>query len=127
MWRSNNILIEYDDAENLLQAGEKVTLMNWGNFRILTKEKQPDGSYSMTGEYLPEDLDFKTTKKVTWLADDTNLLVANLVEYDHLIKTKKVEENVNFDDIVNVNSRFVTRAYVDSGVRLFNKDSFLQF
>jgi glutamyl-tRNA synthetase len=96
LWRSKNILIEFDDANTLLKAGEKVTLMNWGNIFIHTKEEQPDGSFNMVGEYLPEDLDFKTTKKITWLADGTNLIVVDLVEFDHLIKTKKVEENQNF-------------------------------
>jgi glutamyl-tRNA synthetase len=95
--------------------------MNWGNVLIQTKEIQPDGSYVLTGEYLPEDKDFKTTKKITWLADGTNLIIANLVEYDHLIKTAKVEEDQNFEEIVNINSRFVSRAYIDSGLRLLNE------
>jgi hypothetical protein len=60
--------------------------MNWGNVLIKSKELQPDGSYLMNGEYLAEDKDFKKTAKITWLADGTNLLVAELVEYDHLIK-----------------------------------------
>ena len=107
--------------------------MNWGNVLIQTKEIQPDGSYLLTGEYLPEDKDFKTTKKITWLAEGTNLIVANLIEYDHLIKTPKVEEDQNFEDIVNVNSKFVSKAYIDSGLRLLNEsniifylDAFLQ-
>ena len=107
--------------------------MNWGNVLIQTKEVQPDGSYLLTGEYLPEDKDFKTTKKITWLAEGTNLIVANLIEYDHLIKTPKVEEDQNFEDIVNVNSKFVSKAYIDSGLRLLNEsniifylDAFLQ-
>jgi len=107
----------------LLKVGERVTLMNWGNVLIKTKEVQPDGSYHMTGEYLPEDKDFKTTKKITWLAEGTNLIVANLIEYDHLIKTPKVEEDQNFEDIVNVNSKFVSRAYIDSGLRLLNESN----
>jgi len=37
LWRSKNVLIEFDDAETLLKAGEKVTLMNWGNVLIETK------------------------------------------------------------------------------------------
>ena len=65
--------------------------MNWGNFMILTKDLQQDGSYLITAEYLPEDKDFKKTKKITWLADKTNLIVAYLIEFDHLIKTPKVE------------------------------------
>jgi glutamyl-tRNA synthetase len=95
--------------------------MNWGNFLILTKDLQADGSYKMTGEYLPEDKDFKTTKKITWLADNTNLIVANLIEFDHLIKTKKVDEDANFADIVNVNSKFESKAYIDSNLRTLNE------
>jgi hypothetical protein len=44
----------------------------------------------------------------------------NLLEFDHLIKTKKVEEDANFEDIVNVNSKFVTSAWLDSNIRLLN-------
>ena len=117
LWKSKNLLIEFDDADTICNVGEKITFMNWGNMKILTKEQQPDGSFNLTAEFLPEDLDFKKTKKITWLADGTNLLVANLVEFDHLIKVPKVEEDMAFDDIVNLNSRFVTKAFVDGGLR----------
>jgi len=72
---------------------------------------------------LPEDKDFKTTKKITWLAEGTNLIVANLIEFDHLIKTPKVDEDQDFEAIVNVNSKFVSRAYIDSGLRLLNSSN----
>ena len=101
--------------------------MNWGNVLIKTKEPQADGSYLMTGEYLADDKDFKKTAKVTWLADGTNLVVAELVEYDHLIKEKKVEEDVDFETIVNVNSRFSAPYYVDSNIRTYSAGQFLQF
>jgi len=94
LWKSNNVLVDFIDADTLLKVGEKVTLMNWGNVLIKSKDVQPDGSYLMQGEYLPEDKDFKKTAKITWLADGTHLLVADIVEYDHLIKEKKVEEDV---------------------------------
>jgi glutamyl-tRNA synthetase len=84
-------LIEFDDAELLVNVGEKVTLMNWGNFLIHSKELQADGSYLINAEYLAEDKDFKKTNKITWLANNTNLLIANLSEFDHLIKNAKVE------------------------------------
>lgn len=124
LWKTSNILIEYDDAHSLLKVGEKATLMNWGNVMILTKEEQPNGSYLLTGEYLPEDKDFKTTKKITWLAEGTNLIIANLIEFDHLIKTAKVEEDVDFETIVNINSKFISHAYIDSGLRLLNESNY---
>lgn len=127
LWKSNNILVDFIDADKLINVGQKVTLMNWGNVLIKTKELQPDGSYLMTGDYLSEDKDFKNTSKITWLADGTNLLIADLVEYDHLIKQKKVEEDVEFEDIVNTNSKFVAQYYVDSNIRTLNSNQFLQF
>ena len=72
---------------------------------------------------MPDDKDFKTTKKITWLAEGSNLVIANLIEYDHLIKTPKVEEDTNFEDIVNVNSKFITKAYIDSGLKLLNESN----
>lgn len=127
LWKSNNVLVDFVDADTLLKQGQKVTLMNWGNVLIKTKEPQADGSYLMTGEYLADDKDFKKTAKVTWLADGTNLVVAELVEYDHLIKEKKVEEDVDFETIVNVNSRFSAPYYVDSNIRTYSAGQFLQF
>ena len=85
LWKSSNVLIDFIDADKLVNVGEKVTLMNWGNVLIKTKDVQPDGSYLMTADYLADDKDFKKTNKITWLADGTNLLVAELVEYLSLI------------------------------------------
>lgn len=127
LWKSSNILVDFLDADKLINVGEKVTLMNWGNVLIKTKELQADGSYQMTGQYLAEDKDFKKTNKITWLADGTNLLIADLVEYDHLIKQKKVEEDVDFETIVNINSKFVGQYYIDSNIRTLNAGQFLQF
>ena len=101
--------------------------MNWGNVMVNSKELQEDGSYSMTGEYLPEDKDFKKTAKVTWLAEGTNLLIAELLEYDHLIKVKKLEDNQTIEDVVNVNSRFSAQYYVDPFIRTLNEGQYLQF
>lgn len=127
LWRTNNVLLDFVDVDTLLKEGEKVTLMNWGNVMINSKELQDDGSYLLKGEYLEGDTDFKKTAKVTWLADGTNLLKAEFVEYDHLIKKKKIEEQDNFEDAVNVNSRFSALYYVDSNIRTLNAGQFVQF
>ena len=57
---------------------------------------------------LPEDKDFKTTNKYTWLAKDTPSVEVDLLEYDHLIKVKTIEEDQKFEDYYNQNSKFVT-------------------
>jgi glutamyl-tRNA synthetase len=37
LWKSKVVLVDFIDAETLLKAGEKTTLMNWGNVMIKTK------------------------------------------------------------------------------------------
>jgi hypothetical protein len=37
LWKSNTALIDFVDADKLVKVGEKVTLMNWGNFLIKSK------------------------------------------------------------------------------------------
>lgn len=50
-----------------------------------------------------------------------------LVEYDHLIKVKKVEEEMVLEDIVNVNSKFVTLAIAEPALKSLSEGQCLQF
>ncbi len=68
LYRSKNLLLEYEDAASL-QEGEKITLMKWGNVKIVSL-KQLGDKIELIGEYLPEDKDFKSTKKLSWVAQD---------------------------------------------------------
>lgn len=113
----NKILLEHDDAKTL-EVNEKVTLMKWGNVKIL--EILPGGNeeflghpvkIKLVGEYLPDDKDFKSTKKFTWLSAVPELYPLDLVEYDVLITKPKVEENDDVMSLINENSKFVTKAF----------------
>ena len=44
---------------------------------------------------MPDDKDFKETKKFTWLAKEGGLVDVELIEYDHLIRVKKVEDHMS--------------------------------
>lgn len=81
--------------------------MRWGNVKIVSKTEQ-DGQILFKGEELPDDKDFKTTKKYTWLAKEAPSVEVDLVEYDHLIRVKTIEDGMSFDDYYNPNSRQVT-------------------
>ena len=71
--------------------------MKWGNVTITKNEVGEDGSIALFGTVDPEDKDFKKTKKITWVCADPDTSVEiTLVEYDHLITKKKIEEN---DDV----------------------------
>jgi len=73
IYHSKNLLLEHEDAATL-QVGEKITLMKWGNAKILSVVQKPDGSLHLEAEYLEEDKDFKTTKKLNWVAEDSCLV-----------------------------------------------------
>lgn len=116
LFRGSVLYLEAQDA-NDIKEGEKITLMRWGNVQILTKS-EVDGGIQFTGKDLPDDKDFKTTKKYTWLAKNSPLVDVSLIEYDHLIKVKTVEEDMKLEDILNKESKIVTQAIADAGVKL---------
>ena len=73
LFKSNRLYIEFEDA-NCLKAGEKVTLMKWGNFLIESIKESENGSLILTANYLPDDKDFKSTKKINWLSTKSPLV-----------------------------------------------------
>lgn len=94
LFRSANLIVEYEDAASL-KVDEKITLMKWGNVKILSmEENQLTNGLKLTAEDLPDDKDYKGTKKITWLSKDSPLVNVELVEYDHLIRVKKVEDHM---------------------------------
>lgn len=74
--------------------------MKWANCLIDTITHNTHHIH-LTATLLPEDKDFKSTKKVTWLSNKSPLVKVDLVELDHLLKVKKVEENMEFEDALN--------------------------
>ena len=127
------VLVEYDDAKNI-QAGEKVTFMKWGNAVIdsigtETSEvfKGQPVKLKLTGRLTLEDKDFKKTKKLTWLSAVEELLSPlNLIEFDVLITKAKVEETDNFDELINHNSKFETKAFGSPDLRNLAPNSVFQ-
>jgi len=125
LFKKNKVYIEMDDARNI-KDGEKITLMKFGNFNM--KKTEEDGKISFQAEFLPEDKDWKSTQKITWLpADDSILPKVNTIEYDHLIDVPKVEENQKLEDHVTKCSRFVTVCYADPAVKELEVNDFIQF
>jgi len=87
----NQVLIEKDDASAIAE-GEKVTLMKWGNV-VITKKEQEGENINLYGKIDLADKDFKKTKKITWVTNDKDTTVEfTLVELDHIITKKKIDE-----------------------------------
>lgn len=81
LFKSNKVIIDFDDAENI-KEGEKITLMKWGNILIKSKTVAENGGWNFEAEFLPEDKDWKSTKKITWLAADEKVLVRSQLTLD---------------------------------------------
>jgi glutamyl-tRNA synthetase len=102
-------------------VGEKITLLKWGN-AIVTKKEEINGELVLHADLLPDDKDFKKTKKLTWITDcPKTTFEVTLVELDHLITKKKVEENESVKDIVNRNSYISYTAIAEGNMKFLKK------
>lgn len=79
-------------------------------------------------KFLPEDKDFKNPPKITWLANlPENLFEIDYVEYGDLLTVKKVEEGMQFEDIVNRDSKREGKMIADSQVKKLVHKDIIQF
>eukprot|EP00835_Amoeboradix_gromovi_P001782 NODE_89_length_21810_cov_0.170098.p3 type:complete len:499 gc:universal NODE_89_length_21810_cov_0.170098:16152-14656(-) len=104
---TNVVYVEYVDAE-LLVLDEEVTLMNWGNVKILEIVKDNNSIIKLKGR-INLGGDYKKTKKLTWLAKSSEYQLENLVltDFDYLINKPKPEENDNIEDILSEKTQFL--------------------
>ena len=111
-----SLWVEKGDASEV-EVGEKITLLKWGN-AIVTKKEEINGELVLHADLLPEDKDFKKTKKITWVCSDPDTTIEiTLVEFDHLITKKKVEDTDDVKLLVNHNSRIEYSAIAEGSLR----------
>lgn len=91
--------------------------MKWGNAYVRKITSNEDGSLHLEVELAVEDKDYKSTKKFGWISKDSSLTPVYLVEYDHLINVKKIEDDMDFATVVNENSKFITEALAEANVK----------
>jgi glutamyl-tRNA synthetase len=132
---SSNILLEQADAQSFAQD-EEITLMNWGNAIVrkishsINPLASPSGLKTVTGLELELHLQGdvkKTSKKVTWLSADQNLVPVELHEFDYLITKDKLEEGDELEKCLNPKTRTVTKAIADCNVAQLKVDDVFQF
>lgn len=113
---TNRIWLDYADASTVSE-GEEVTLMDWGN-AIITEIKKENGSVThLVGVLNPEGSVKSTKLKLTWLPDTDELISLSLVEFDYLLKKKKLEEGEDFLDNLNSCTRRESASLGDSNMR----------
>lgn len=120
---SRSLLIDHDDAV-AISGDEKITCMGLGNVQIKSKSES-DAGIVFEGEYLPDDKNFKNTQKITFLCKDTPNIQVNLIEIDHLIKVKKLEEEDSLDGVINDPSKFETLAWAEPAFGSLKEDDVL--
>lgn len=121
------LYIEADDAKTLT-AGQKVTLMKWGNATVTRIEESKENGLHVYATVDEEDKNFKGTVKLTWIcADPDSIFELKIVEFDHLITKEKVEDEDDIAKIFNQNSRFEYTAIAEGVCRNLKQGSFFQF
>ncbi|KAF8911025.1 glutamate-tRNA ligase [Gymnopilus junonius] len=127
---SSDILVEQEDAASF-EDNEEITLMDWGNAIVRSKEVNSSGTVTSITMDLNLQGDFrKTKKKITWLAQPTSghlLPSVTLVDFDYLITKKKLEENDNVANFVAPVTEFKEFAFADSNVLELKKGDIIQF
>ena len=108
------VLLSQEDASTI-ENGEKVTMMNLGNCvvdQILTSGAKVT-KILMT--YLPEDMDFKGTKKLSWVPDQSvegqpqEHADVECVYFDHLITKPSMDEGDIPTEFMRPNSRVAVK------------------
>lgn len=116
-----HVFIEGEDAESV-EVDEIVTFMDWGNMKITARDT--DGNLEAT--FLPDDKDFKKTKKFTWLADVPDLVPITLLQYSDILTKDRLDEDDDFEAFVNKNSESSLELKGDVNLRLVQKGTIIQ-
>eukprot|EP01117_Protostelium_nocturnum_P001909 TRINITY_DN1249_c0_g1_i1.p1 TRINITY_DN1249_c0_g1~~TRINITY_DN1249_c0_g1_i1.p1 ORF type:complete len:732 (-),score=316.99 TRINITY_DN1249_c0_g1_i1:66-2261(-) len=124
---SNKIWLEGLDAVSI-EDGEEITLMDWGNIVVDKVHKDQSGVVTGLEGHLNLAGDIKLTKKkLTWLADSSDLLNVTLVSYDHLLREKKLPDDVSdWETFINRDSKHDVPAVGDSSLRSLQKGDRIQ-
>jgi hypothetical protein len=128
---SGNVILEQADAASFAQD-EEITLMNWGNVivRKITHSINPLHLNTVTALELELHLQGdvkKTSKKVTWLSADQELIPIELVDFDYLITKDKLEADDTLEDFLSKETETRTVALADCNVADLKVDDIVQF
>ncbi|GIZ47557.1 hypothetical protein CKM354_001064500 [Cercospora kikuchii] len=134
---SKTIILDQADAQSFAED-EEITLMNWGNaivrkkkytlnpLNLVKSEENKTVSELELELHLQGDVK-KTSKKVTWLSTDQELVPLVMYDFDYLIKKDKLEEEDDFEKSLNPETEFKTEALADCNVAELKEDDIVQF
>ena len=116
---AKDVLLETLDIDGI-KVGDDIVLLRWGCVKIT----KIDGK-SVEGELNP-DGDIKAARKVSWLASVPANTQCLLTEFDNLVTKEKLEEEDNFQDHINPDTKATTEVIADAGLKTLQKDDIIQ-
>lgn len=137
VWYSKTIIIDQEDAQSF-EDNEEITLMNWGNAFVRKKHlsMNPINLVKSTDDKLVSSIELelhlegdvkKTAKKITWLAEEQELVKAVLYDFDYLITKDKLEEEDVLEDYLTPVTETKTEVLADCNVASLKADDIVQF
>lgn len=134
---SKTIIVDQADAQSFAED-EEITLMNWGNAIVRKKSYSlnPLNLLKSSSDKIVTELelelhlqgDVKTTsKKITWLSTEQDLIPITLYDFDFLITKDKLSEEDVLEDVLTPETEFKTEAVADCNVAALKEDDIVQF
>lgn len=135
---SKTIILDQEDAQSFAED-EEITLMNWGNavvrkkhYSLLNTLNPLKSEADKTVTELELELHLqgdvkKTSKKVTWLSTDQDLVPLTMYDFDYLITKDKLEDDDVLENVLNEKTETKTEALADCNVAELKEDDIVQF
>jgi glutamyl-tRNA synthetase len=117
------VLLEQVDAD-LMNEGDIVTFVNWGNVKLTKVEKKDGHTISINAELDLENKDFKKTMKVTWLVEPSVEIQA--VRYDPVISKAIIGKEEEWKNYVNKDSKHVFSFKAEEAIKNVKKGEIIQ-
>ena len=122
--KTESVLVESEDMVGL-KVGDKILLMKYG---VCVITEISEDNKLVKAIYDAKDTNWKDPKKLTWLPNKKELLCeVNVVEFDHLLNSKKPDDEKDFKSIVNQHSKFVTPFWTEGILKTLPERTNIQF
>lgn len=127
VWLAPKIWIDEADAR-VVKEGENVTLINWGNVKIVSVKKKNNVIEEIIAEPNFEDKNYKKTLKLTWLADTpkAKCIECICVYFDFLISKPILGKDEDFKSYINPTSKIEVRMIGDPELASLKKSEIIQ-
>ncbi|GJV75866.1 glutamate--tRNA ligase, cytoplasmic [Tanacetum coccineum] len=111
-------IVDEGRIKNMRSPNVEVALMDWGNAIVEEIKKDSDGNVTeLSGKLHLEGYVKAAQLKLTWLPEINELTPLTLVEFGYLITRKKLDEDEDFVNVLNPNSKKEFAAVGDTNMR----------